>query len=83
MRVWGWGGLLDVGEEPEGMKAAEVRVGGVGGRGRRWMEGPGLGAVAARAVARVTVTDGARPGGSFIKRRIRGPGSHLRAEIEF
>ena len=47
------------------------------------MEGPRLGAAAARAEARVTVTDGAGPGGSFIKGRIRGPRSHLPAEIEF
>lgn len=51
------------------------------------MEGPrlgmGWGVAAARAETRVTVTDGAGPGGSFIKRRIRGPRSHLRAEIEF
>lgn len=46
-------------------------------------KGEGLGAVAAGAEERVTVTDGAWPGGSFIKRRIRGPRSHLRAEIEF
>lgn len=74
---------MDVGEEPDGVEAAGVCVGAVGGRGRRWVEGPRLGAAAAGAEARVTVTDGAGPGGSFIKGRIRGPRSHLRAEIEF
>lgn len=75
--------MLDPGEEPDVIEAAGIRVGAVGGRGGRWMEGPRLGAAAARAEARVTVTDGAGPGGSFIKGRIRGPRSHLRAEIEF
>lgn len=31
-RVWGWGGLLEVGEEPEGTQAAGLWVGAVGGR---------------------------------------------------
>lgn len=52
------------------------------GTGVGWRR-PTLGAAAAQAEARVTVTDEAGPVGSFIKGRIRGPRSHLRAEIEF
>lgn len=54
-------------------------VGAARGGGARAGEGGGSGG----AEARVTVTDGPGPGGSFIKGRIRGPRSHLRAEIEF
>lgn len=69
----GWGGQLEVGEEPEGTRAAGLRVGAAGGRAR----------FGGGAEARVTVTDGAGTGGSFVKGRIRGPRSHLPAEIEF
>lgn len=64
------------GQQPAGWKLWGVEAG-------LCRRGGGMGAAAAGAEERVTVTDGAGPGGSFIKRRIRGPRSHLRAEIEF
>lgn len=71
------------GRNPEGWRRQASRWEPRGAGASVWLSGRGLGAVAARAEARVTVTDGAGPGGSFIKGRIRGPRSHLRAEIEF
>lgn len=71
----GGGSRRDAGGEAPG--------GSCGGSGQPRWRGRVWGAAAARAEARVTVTDGAGPGGSFIKGRIRGPRSHLPAEIEF
>lgn len=72
-----------MGEEPEEVRAAVAGWELWGVEAGLYRRGGGLGAATAGAEERVTVTDGAGPGGSFIKRRIRGPQSHLRAEIEF
>lgn len=66
---------------------AAVGVGGLGGScggsEPAWGAGAQAGGASGPGRGGVTVTDGAGPGGSFIKGRIRGPRSHLPAEIEF